>query len=260
MQLNYKSFGAGAPVIILHGLFGTLDNWQSIAKRLADNFLVFIIDQRNHGRSPHEDVFDYPTLAEDLHEFMEQQWMYHANIIGHSMGGKAAMQFALQYPDMVDKLVVVDIAPKPYWGGHEKVFAAIFAVDLQTVSERRDVEEILRKHLPNEEATVYFLLKNLSRNVATGQFEWKADITALYNNYPNILAAPTVPSNVTFNKPTLFVRGAESKYVQDEDWHAIQQHFTDASLTTIADAGHWVNADQPEKLIASVQAFLQTGT
>ncbi|MFT6149648.1 MAG: pimeloyl-ACP methyl ester carboxylesterase, partial [Saprospiraceae bacterium] len=112
MELNYKQFGQGEPIIILHGLFGTLDNWQTIAKQLAEHYMVYIIDQRNHGKSPHDDAFSYQILADDLKHFMESKWIYKATIIGHSMGGKTAMRFALDNPDMVDKLVIVDIAPK----------------------------------------------------------------------------------------------------------------------------------------------------
>lgn len=122
MELNYKEFGQGDPLIILHGLFGTLDNWQTIAKKLAKHYSVYLIDQRNHGRSPHHDEFDYVVMAEDLHEFMESQWIYKAHILGHSMGGKTAMQFAMEYPDMIDQLIIIDIAPKKYQGGHQLIF------------------------------------------------------------------------------------------------------------------------------------------
>ena len=117
LELNYKEFGQGEPLIILHGLFGTLDNWQTIAKKLAEHYTVFIVDQRNHGRSPHHADFNYQLMAEDLRDFMEARWAYQATVIGHSMGGKTAMQFALTYPDMVEKLVVVDIGPQQYVGG-----------------------------------------------------------------------------------------------------------------------------------------------
>ena len=130
LELNYKTFGQGAPIVILHGLFGTLDNWQTIARQLAETHAVFILDQRNHGRSPHAEPQDYPTLAEDLRHFMESHWMYDgAHIIGHSMGGKTAMQFALLHPDMVKKLVVVDIAPKAYEGTHYEIFEALQTLD-----------------------------------------------------------------------------------------------------------------------------------
>ena len=129
MKLNYKSFGAGFPVIILHGLFGSLDNWQTIAKQLAKHFMVYIIDLRNHGRSPHDEAFDYEVMVEDLQLFLESQWIYEAHIIGHSMGGKTAMQFALSYPDLVKKLVVVDIAPKAYSEEHRAIFEALFSLN-----------------------------------------------------------------------------------------------------------------------------------
>ena len=147
MELNYKEFGQGDPILILHGLFGTLDNWQTIAKQLATNYSVFIIDQRNHGRSPHMDELDYPLMAEDLYQFMETHWIYKAYIIGHSMGGKTAMQFALNYPDMVEKLVVVDIAPKTYEAGHQTIFEALFSLDLEKIESRKEADEVLQKKI-----------------------------------------------------------------------------------------------------------------
>ena len=140
MHLNFKEFGQGDPVIILHGLFGTLDNWQTIAKQLAENHTVYIVDQRNHGRSPHTDDHDYLCMAEDLRQFMEANWIFKAHIIGHSMGGKTAMQFAFDFPDMVDKLVVVDISPKAYPGSHHHIFDALLSLDLKNIDGRNDAD------------------------------------------------------------------------------------------------------------------------
>lgn len=137
MDLNYKVMGQGAPLIVLHGLFGTLDNWQTLGKQLAEAYTVFLVDQRNHGRSPHLPHHDYPSMSEDLHRFMEQQGIYQSNLLGHSMGGKTAMEFALEYPDQVDKLIVVDIAPKVYPGGHDRIFEALLAIDLNALSADR---------------------------------------------------------------------------------------------------------------------------
>ena len=137
MNLHYKQYGAGEPMIILHGLFGTLDNWQTLARQWADDLMIFAVDQRNHGRSPHTDAFDYQLLAEDIRDFMESQFMHRAHLLGHSMGGKAAMQVALEYPDQVDRLVVVDMGVRGYPGGHEEIFKALFALDLVNVKSRK---------------------------------------------------------------------------------------------------------------------------
>lgn len=254
MDLNYKTFGQGEPLVILHGMFGTLDNWQTVGKQLAEDFTVNIVDQRNHGRSPHNELIDYPSMSEDLRHFLESHWMFKAHIMGHSMGGKTAMQFALDHPDMVDKLVVVDIAPKRYPGGHEKILEALLALDLNQIEDRKDAEDFLKKRLPNEkESTILFLMKNLSRT-KEGSFEWKMNFQAIYNHYEDIL--DKVKGNTPFKGDTLFLRGEHSKYILDDDWDAILQLFPNAELETIKNAGHWVHADQPEALLDSVRLFL----
>ena len=182
MQLNFKTFGQGFPLIILHGLFGSLDNWQTIAKKLADKLQVYIIDQRNHGKSPHSNEFNYELLSNDLLEFFEQQKIHKAHIIGHSMGGKTAMQFALEHSEKVEKLIVVDVAPVAYEDRHSNVFAALFAADVKSATTREEVENILRQKLDNDEATVQFLLKGLSRDELGKHFEWKFNVESLHKN------------------------------------------------------------------------------
>lgn len=254
LELNYKTFGQGEPLVILHGLFGTLDNWQTIAKQLAEHFTVYILDQRNHGRSPHHDRIDYPTMAEDLKHFMETHWMFKAHVLGHSMGGKTAMQFALEHPDMVDKLIVVDVAPKRYAGGHEEILAAILALDLKQVQSRSDAELFLQQRLTTEdERTIQFLMKNLSRNT-DGSFEWKMNFPAINAHYADIL--DTIKVDATFEGEALFIRGEKSKYIQDFDWKNILKLFPNAQLETVANAGHWVHAEQPNALLEVVRNFL----
>lgn len=253
MELNYKSFGEGYPIIILHGLFGTLDNWQTIAKKLAANYSVYIIDQRNHGRSPHDDTFDYAAMAEDLQAFMESQWIYEAHIIGHSMGGKTAMQFALTYPDLVNQLVVVDIAPKAYEGGHQAIFEALFSLDVSTIANRKEADAALLDKIPDL-GVRQFLLKNLT-NDKKGGYKWKMNLPVIYKNYEQILGA--LESQETFDNPTLFIRGGQSDYIQKEDLSRIKTFFPAAELATVAEAGHWVHAAAPTALLTIVNAFLQ---
>lgn len=252
LELNYKTFGQGYPVIILHGLFGTLDNWQTIARQLADHFTVYIPDQRNHGRSPHIDEINYPVLSEDLRHFMESHWIYKAHIIGHSMGGKTAMQFALDHGDMVDKLVVVDIAPKAYAGGHEEIFAALTSLDLQAIDSRQQAEVLLKRRIP-EQGTLQFLMKNLSRD-KDGRFVWKMNLKALYRHYLELTAAVT--GQEPFEGPALFIRGERSPYILDEDLTDIRRLFPRATLATVPNAGHWVHADQPEALLGILRERL----
>ena len=185
MELNHKTFGQGEPLVILHGLFGTLDNWQTMARRFAENYTVILVDQRNHGRSPHLPGHSYELLANDLKEFLEANWIYEANILGHSMGGKTAMQFAMDFPDMVEKLVVVDMGIKEYPAGHNEIFEALFSLDVSKLESR----SVAQKHLVskiNNLGVVQFLMKNLSRK-KEGGFQWKMNLQALYENYEKIL-------------------------------------------------------------------------
>lgn len=256
MNLQFKSFGQGPPVVILHGLFGTLDNWQTIAKQLSESFTVFILDIRNHGRSPHTPTHTYPELAEDVVQFMESQWVYKAHIVGHSMGGKIAMQMALEYPDRVDKLVVVDIAPKKYAGGHEAIFQALLeAPHIGQPSEaslRNEIAEYLQNRIPDI-GTRLFLLKNLTRNTQ-GAYEWKMNLPVLWENYRHLM--DELPAKGTFEGETLFIKGELSDYILDTDWPAIQAIFPNAQQQVIAGAAHWVHADKPDDMLDALTRFL----
>lgn len=252
MELNFKEFGQGDPIVILHGLFGTLDNWQTIAKQLAKDYTVFIVDQRNHGRSPHVPEISYTLMAEDLKYFMEQQWMHQAHILGHSMGGKTAMQFALEYPEMVDRLVIVDIAPDRNVGGHEQIFEALLALDLTQITSRREADEFLEKGI-SDFGVRQFLLKNLTRE-KTGGYRWKMNLSALHQHYAEILKEVT--GAYPFEEEALFIRGERSNYITTENTPLIKTLFPKAQIESIANAGHWVHADAPELLLSAVQSFL----
>ena len=252
MNLNFKEFGQGDPVIILHGLFGTLDNWQTIAKKLAENYSVYIIDQRNHGRSPHVPGLSYPLMAEDLAEFMEQNWIYKAHIIGHSMGGKTALQFALNYGDMVDKLVIVDIGTQKNEAGHQQIFEALLGLDLNKIESRKDADFKLKTLVPDF-GVRQFLLKNLTRT-KEGQYQWKMNLEAINENYPNILEA--VSGDEVFEGPSLFIKGGNSNYIDENEFSVIQKDFTNAKLISIPNTGHWVHAEAPKELLSEVESFL----
>ncbi len=244
MELNYKEFGQGEPVIILHGLFGTLDNWQTIASQLAENFTVYIVDQRNHGRSPHTEEMNYTLMAEDLKLFMESNWIYNARIIGHSMGGKTAMQFALNYPDMVEQLAVIDITPKAYDGKHEIIFNALEDIALDKIESRNDANEQLQARIADNRVR-QFLLKNLTRK-KKGGYRWKMNLPVIRKSYSKIL--DKVEGDEIYEGPCLFVRGGKSNYIQDEDFYLIQESFLNARLETIENSGHWVHAEAPIQL------------
>ena len=252
MTLHSQEYGSGHPLIILHGLFGSLDNWHSLSKILGGSFRVFAVDQRNHGRSPHSDIFTYEALAEDLGEFLDEHKLKSAHVLGHSLGGKTAMQFALTYAHRVDKLIVVDIAPRAYPPVHDEIFDAMIPLDLRTYSSRQAVDEAMAKKIPDV-ATRQFLMKNLGRD-ESGGFRWKVNLEAIKKNYDEIARA--IESDSTFTKPTLFVRGERSGYVRDSDVPDIRKLFPQAEIAGL-DTGHWVHAEAPQAFSGLVLEFLQ---
>ncbi len=253
MQLNYKSYGEGQPLIILHGLFGNLDNWQTLARKWAEHYRVILVDLRNHGRSPHADEMTYPLMAQDVAEFLEAQGIDECYMLGHSMGGKVAMQAALSYPTLVTKLIVVDMAPRQYGRGHDDVFAALHALDPATLEDRRAADEQMAPYM--EDAGVrMFLLKNLARDDDEG-FRWRMNLEVLDRDYENLIA-PVGTLGQTYGGPALFIRGGKSGYVKDEDWPGVLSHFPHATLATVKGAGHWVHVEEPEELFTLVRTFL----
>jgi esterase len=253
LELNYKTFGQGDPIVILHGLFGMLDNWQTIGRQLAEDHAVYLIDQRNHGRSPFANEIDYPAMADDLKHFLESHWMFKANVIGHSMGGKTAMQFAIHHPEMVDKLVVIDIAPKPYQGRHQLIFDTLMDLDLFSLESRKEADEYLQERI-SDYSIRQFLLKNLS-SVKNGRgYRWKMNLPVIYDHYEDILLAPEL--DAPFRGETLFIRGGWSNYIEEADYGLIKEWFPNSQIVTINDAGHWVHADAPEDLIQLLKDFL----
>jgi len=252
MDLHFKTFGEGEPLIILHGLFGTLDNWQTLGKRLADHYMVYLVDQRNHGRSPHEPEMDYPRMADDLRAFMQENWIHRAHILGHSMGGKTAMEFALRNPDMTDRVIVVDIAPKTYEPGHNEIFEALRSLDPEALQDRQEADHALAKDIADRGIRM-FLLKNLSRR-KEGGFRWKMNLDAIYKNYERILQKPS--GQEPFHGEALFIRGERSRYIQPQDEQLIHAYFPQARLETVPRAGHWVHAEAPDALYDLVTQFL----
>ena len=253
MNLNFKSIGSGFPLIILHGLLGSLDNWQSIAKQFGEHFEVFIIDQRDHGRSPHTPEFSYALLVTDIREFMQQQGIDRAHFIGHSMGGKVAMHLALEHPERVAKLIVVDVAPVEYEDRHSDVFKALFAVDLRTLGSRQQAEGTLRSILGNDESTVQFLMKGLYRD-DDNRFQWRFDVQALYDAYDEISSG--IESDKPFEGDTLFIKGEKSEYINASNFSEIIDLFPNNQLVEIAGAGHWVHAENPVQFTDAVLKFL----
>jgi len=252
MKLFSKILGQGPPIIILHGLLGTLDNWQTLANQLSSEYTVCLLDLRNHGRSPHDTSMRMDEMAEDVAEWMVDNWIHSAAVMGHSMGGKVAMTLALEHPLLVERLMVVDIAPKLYPSGHLHVFEALQAVPLATLTTRKEAENILTEKL-NEPTTVQFLMKNLHRDI-DGLYHWKINLEAIVNNYDyikqDIVGSP-------YEGVSWFVKGGNSQYILDSDLEDILSVFPNAKLITIANAGHWVHADAPEKMLEIVRNFMK---
>jgi esterase len=252
MKLHFRAFGDGPPLIILHGLLGSLDNWVSVAHQLAIDFRVFLLDLRNHGRSPHAEAFTYDTMAEDVRRFLADQGIKAANLLGHSMGAKVAMRFAQLHPDAVWKLVVVDMSPREYPPRYDTLLDAMHALDLSAFQRRDEVDHALRAAVPDQTVRL-FLLKNLGRNTA-GRLLWKPNLASIRANYANVRA--TLPTATQVERPTLFIRGENSDYVRDDDFRLICKLFPRAAMLTIPAAGHWVHADAPDRFTAVVRDFL----
>lgn len=255
MELYYKQYGEGHPLVILHGLLGSSGNWHSLAsKHLAEHFAVYAVDQRNHGCSPHADSMDYPAMAEDLRDFMDGLELQAVRLLGHSMGGKTAMEFALAYPERVERLVVVDIAPKSYPPNHVALLKAMRSLDLSAFGSRQEVDEALGQKVPSAPIR-QFLLKNLSLDKEAGTYEWQVNLDAISEHYGQLNEA--IASDRSFDGPVLFIRGANSDYIRAEDQKQIRQLFPRAEITTLPKAGHWVHADAPEAFAEMVLAFLR---
>jgi esterase len=252
MQLNFHRSGKGAPLVILHGLFGTLENWGAQIKQLSEHFDVIAVDLRNHGRSPHDSRMDYTAMADDVIELMNRLGLEKVNLMGHSMGGKAAMQLAMDHPGKVERLIVVDIAPVEYPPHHNDVFAGLKCINLSQLKSRREADDILSQHV-NSEATRAFLLKNLYRN-EDRHFAWRMNLPALEQQYGQIAAAP---EGTPYGGPVLFIKGGESGYIQAEHQQAILSRFPAASFKIIAGAGHLPHVEKPSAFTRLVEKFLR---
>lgn len=252
MKLHHQIQGEGQPLLILHGLFGSLDNWASQAKALADKYRVISVDLRNHGRSPHADETGYPAMAQDLVELLDDLGIDQAQVLGHSMGGKTAMQLALTHPDRVGRLIVVDIAPVQYPRHHDEVFKGLFAVDLASLRSRGDAEKQLAPFVA-EPMVRAFLLRNLYRD-EDGRFAWRINLAALYRGYAGISAAP---SGNPYPGETLFIKGANSDYIMPQYRDAILELFPNATYKVVEGAGHWPQAEKPALMTRLIANFLQ---
>jgi esterase len=254
MRLNYRKLGeTGQPIIIMHGLFGMSDNWLTISKEFSDLYQVYLLDLRNHGQSPHSEAFSYELMADDLKGFIEENLLENPIIMGHSMGGKVAIQFAIKHPNLADKLIVVDIAPKFYPVHHTSILQGLHSIDLQLLSSRTEANEIM-KRFEESEGVRQFLLKNLYRNSETGHFGWRFNLPVLTNEIANIGEEIT---GENINVKALFINGSESSYILEEDKISIKKMFPNTQFEAIIGAGHWVQADKPKEFVEVVLKFIK---
>jgi pimeloyl-ACP methyl ester carboxylesterase len=249
--LHCKRYGEGDPVFILHGLFGSWDNWYPVARELSRGFCVYVPDLRNHGRSFHSPLFDYDVMAGDLQRLMDVLGVECAAFIGHSMGGKAAMRLAGVSPQRLQRLIVVDITHKAYPPAAAAGIQALARLDLKSVRRLKDAEERLRPDIPDP-ALRLFLLKNLDR-LPNGVFRWKVNLDAIRDNLDRIYGPVAIH---TCRTRCLFIRGARSDYIRDTDWTEVKRIFPRADLATIPAAGHWVHMDAKTAFLDTVRQFL----
>ncbi len=251
MKLFHKEFGSGKPLVILHGLFGFSDNWQSHAKSLSSYYRVILFDLRNHGRSPWDDSHSYDDMATDVAESLDQLSIDKACFIGHSMGGKVLMHLGLNHGSYVEKMIVVDMGTKSYPLHHQDVIHAIQSVNIENVNARSQVHEML-KPLLTSEGLRQFLLKNLYWK-EKGVLAWRMNVKTLVKNMEEVLSA--LPDGEIINE-SLFIRGGLSNYILDDDIDEIQNQFPNSKLITIDGAGHWVHAEDSEAFLEATLSFL----
>lgn len=253
MELVYRKYGEGKPIIILHGLFGLSDNWVSIGKKLAENnFCVFIPDQRNHGSSPHSNEFDYPILSKDIDDFIKQHLITNPIVIGHSMGGKVAMNYALHIQNNIDKLIVVDMGIKKFSDHHKKILDVLSSVNPNDFFSCNDFENYLSQNV-HDFWIEQLMLKNLNRR-NDNSFEWKFNLENIKQNFNSILEE--IISEHSFEKPTMFIRGELSDYINVKDIPEIKKIFPRSIFKTIAGASHLVHADKPKEFLETLMNFI----
>jgi len=252
-MLHSRIEGEGKPLIIIHGFLGMSDNWKSFgALYAAEGYQVHMIDLRNHGKSFHSDEFNYTVMANDVLYYCQHYNLSNLSIIGHSMGGKVVMLFATTYPDLVEKLIVADIGPKYYAPHHQDILAGLNAVDFSTKPDRAEVEEILYPFIPDF-GTRQFLMKNLYW-VEPGQLAFRFNLSVFNNKIETIGEA--LPKENLYDKPTLFIRGGNSRYILDTDLPEIKNHFPNFELATIPNVGHWLHAENPKLFFEETAKFL----
>lgn len=254
-ELYFQDFdgsSAKPPLVILHGLFGSGANWRGIAKRFGADRRVLVMDMRNHGRSFHDEDMSYPAMARDILDTLDAQDIERADLLGHSMGGKAAMVAALEEPDRVGRLMVVDIAPVIYTHSHLPLIEALMKLDVAGLGSRAEADERLKGSI-EDRMLRQFLLQSLEK--AEDGYRWRLNLEALKHAMEDLTGFPELDGG-QFDGPVLFLYGADSDYVQPEHHPRIERYFPNAEYAAVENAGHWVHADRPDALLERVMVFL----
>lgn len=251
--LHYSETGSGGPLFILHGLFGSSKNWQSLARVFSQHFKVFTLDLRNHGQSFHHQEMNYEVMVGDVTDLMAHLDIDSCSLIGHSMGGKTAMLLALEHPQMVSKLVVADIAPVAYSHAYSHLIDPILGIKLDRVDSRSALDKALRRDIPDT-LLRNFLLQNLGRK--DDQWHWKVNWAAIERQISHLTGFPDLPPAWNIAIPTQFIRGEHSEYIGDAEAVEIAAHFENSTIKTIRNAGHWLQAEQPEIFAQIALGFL----
>jgi len=255
IKLHSTILGEGQPFIILHGFLGMSDNWKTLGNKFADSgYQVHLLDQRNHGRSPHTPEMNYEVLAKDIFDYCQIHKLKNIILLGHSMGGKAAMLAAGKYPDLIEKLIVVDISPKYYAPHHQQIMEGLTALEKQNLTSRGEAEEFLSKFV-EDLGTRMFLLKNLYWETKE-KLSLRPNLKVLKETIEEVGAE--LPAGFKFVKPTLFIKGGKSNYITKEDEPLIARHFPNAEIQVIPNAGHWVHAEKTKDFYDNVQRFLNS--
>lgn len=254
MKLHANVIGEGNPFVILHGFLGMSDNWKTLGKKISEeSFQVHLIDQRNHGRSPHSDKFSYDDMAEDLAQYCTDHNLSDIILLGHSMGGKVAMLFAVRYPELIDKLIVADIGPKYYPLHHQDILDGLSALDFEILKSRREVDQELSTYVPDVGVRM-FLLKNLFWK-EKGRLDLRLNLEVLVKNASQI--GVELPLNYTYEGETLFLKGEKSNYIIENDEVRIGEQFPDSRIQQISSVGHWLHAENPTEFLTKVLEFVK---
>jgi esterase len=253
MRLHYEAQGDGHPLVILHGFLGSSENWRTMRKLLATTYKVFSVDQRNHGSSPHSSIMNYGVMTEDLRGFLSEQGLSQVFLLGHSMGGKVAMQLASESPQAIEKLVIVDVGPKAYPPAHRLLLQAMQNLELRGLKTYSEAEAALGATI-SDAPLRKFVVKNLMRD-PKGMFQWRIGLDELAANYEQLIKAPSMSNS--FDQATCFIRGALSRFIEDQDFAAIRQYFPLAEFHTVPNAGHWVQIDRPDEFYRIVDEYLR---